>query len=590
MTSNIVTIPASSTVDVTIQFNELPGYGVWPIRYWVKADPAGESSFTITDHSVFGGYLTIEGESNSQSDYLCMDYQDEDGNLWQIGFDFNDPSNDEWFYDPQNTFKNIKYYKNGNRAFPSPSELQILLNRVAHKFSIFYPHIDIGELFDTDYGIWRQPCGFSWACNFALIDFDDNERKVIYKDLIWDAITGRNHPFLNAEYKVPDKTPYVSSALPLKISSFIDDLWARYSGAIGTGVQVLDRMKKVLLIAEKAQQDQALADEIKAESKQLDKTVSMLQQVGRIGDISLHTIQNIVLMDFLASTGFAENRLSTLKEAYNYLQVNIEGQIDPVLSEAINEVESELESNLESMGNLIVSSFLEATIGNLDDPNYVKQKLISMAAGSKFGKKLVGSVAKNLKLSKEAVATAVMDAISGLTTVMDIGDDWRRIILSGMLSKTVLLYAKNDATWHAAAYPQDGLLTYSELQKHQIRDVFDLQSVFAFEYLSRGLALVESDWTSVLQDALDSTLDQATSPPYAYPINYASTAVVFGQQVGIGANNLVYSDSLNAARDMLISIIDEAEKKNETINQWAVMMANSQRKAMPWIPLLLLDY
>ena len=131
-------------------------------------------------------------------------------------------------------------------------------------------------------------------------------------------------------------------------------------------------------------------------------------------------------------------------------------------------------------------------------------------------------------------------------------------------------------------------MTAEAMRKHQVRDVYDLQSVFAFEYLSRGLGLVDSGWNSVLQDAIDSTLDQATSPPYTYPINYASTAVVFGQQVGIAANNLVYSDSLEAARDMLKSIVDGAEKKNRVVNEWAEMMAKSQIKAMPWIPLLLL--
>ncbi len=590
LSSPAVLINAGATRNIDFTFNDLPGAGVWPLKYWVQAYPPGGSDYVATDHSQIDGYLTMEGEARTGSEYLCMDYQDGGGNLWQLGLDFKDKANAAWFYEPGKTFKNLKFYKNGRRVFPNDHEKQVMLARVSRQFDCMYPTIFIGEIFDSTYGIWRQPCGFSWACGLALTDFDDLERKAIYKDLIWEAITCRNYPYLNTEYTVPDSDAYVASALPLKITALIDEIWKAYSSGIHADIKTLNYMKKIQHIAQFTETNPALKTKIANESKALDKLIVKIKVAGKAGDVLLHTLQNIVLMDFLASSGFAEQRLTTLKHAYAHVKTHISSQVDPVLEQTILELEASLAADLESVGNMVLSSFLEAAFGDLDNPDYVKQKLITLAAHSKLSKKLVASMAKNLKLSKASVATAVMDAVKGLTTVMELSDQWRRIILSGMLSKVTVLYAQNSTDWRASAFPAQGLMTETLLGDHEVRDVFDLQSVFASEYLNRGLDLVKPNWLDVFTDLVDSTLEQAASPPYAYPINYASTAVVYGKQVGLELNNIVYHAQIKAAQEMVLYITDASEKKNVAMNQWAVMFANStQHIPMGLQQLLLLN-
>ena len=143
--------------------------------------------------------LSIETYATSQSlntdgikinkDILKLNYQN---NIYSI-FVSTNCIDYELLKNPQKCVKNIEIRKNGQNINANKDIKKILYENLIYLYNSRESGYDIGNYYDGNNNIFRPECK-TINCGYALIGFDNNDRKLIYKEIIKDMLFNLSKP------------------------------------------------------------------------------------------------------------------------------------------------------------------------------------------------------------------------------------------------------------------------------------------------------------------------------------------------------------------------------------------------------------
>jgi photosystem II stability/assembly factor-like uncharacterized protein len=581
--SKEISLAPHAVKNVEISVPNYSKFGDWPLFYFLKIfrrqNPA-DTSFDVTDHSIITDFLHVESDPTQISDLIFLPSEDQEGNSWALGLDYKNLTGgvEFDFYDPQNTMENLVVFKNDKLIIPNVKDVSRLLQVIDRQLSFFYPNQKLGPVFDANPGIWRGDCTWSWACKSALTLFSDSERLVHYKNIIRAAISAQEYPFLNSEIRISQNggiQDLFIKSIPDNISTVVDDVFEEYSSFQSNPVHMADTLTKVLL-ALKSKHGQEAREALKKHAP-ISKVIKVIDLAELGAKFVWDSWQYSALSVLLAESAWAETRLQALREAYIFTQDFSDNALDNVVLQAINEVEEELATAGDEMALAIYDGFFAVAKDKLQDSEYVAgalKKVIDVSG--LLDKVFKHSLRHKLHMSKSTIASSIKAVLTIHSLFSKPGEEWEKVHLTAHLSRIVLEYAKWSNDYQSGFSGSDGVLDADELARTEPRAVYDLLMAFNIDYLNRGLTMISStkkSWGNVIESGLEATVSQATSPPWALPINYSSTAMLFGAEMGKAAIHLIHGRGVNELKSMLDSLQKEAGKKNKALNEWAEMLA-----------------
>ena len=322
---------------------------------------------------------------------------------------------------------------------------------------------------------------------------------------------------------------------------------------------------KLLKITDAIDKSVSRIPELKDDIACLSAVIDIIQLSNLSTKINLETIQYAMLMDYLSATGLAEERLETLWQAFNHASQNESNPVDQAIGLAISEIQIELPEQINDLKQSLLNDYFLVGVETLRDSSYVKSKLQSLALGSHIYKSLAKSVVHKLNINGDPLTPSLILGKDLYTSVIEPGNEWRRIHLAANLSYLVSSYATHSPSYRVG---WDVIYTDSILAHHEVHDVFDLMTCFQFEYLNRGIALLDSNWYGFISSALDATLTTLKCGPNLYWLYYSSTALSFGKEIGKATAAHIYGDDMNAVKAVLERLVEDSQMRNIALNQW----------------------
>ena len=558
-----VAISALSEKNVTLTFSNVEDIGDLNFWYWLLMET--DSAEILTDHGYIDKIVNVKGAPNG---IFSSYYNDKDEKI-EIEITYNENLCDNLDH-PIQCYESVAFYGDGVKIDPpSYKELNRGLLAIARKFERGNPFLGyyLSEYFDEDLGIYRRTCpGFQPFCWTALLGFAADERKGIYKELIWEAITSRQTPFLLEEYEIesPDgqNTLYLSGLTP-RLVNVINELHEEFTKGSTLLYQSNDILKKLIELSKV--NDSSLDEQLKS-FKALNRTIKILRTVANIG---LDTLSYIMIQQYLAETGRAEERLATLTAAHNYVKESIQPKIDSTLAETLDEIQNEVENLSEDLKIKVVAMILKASWDTLKDD------ALGLAKGNKLCKSFITNVARRMNLSGDALFATIEAAIKGISTYMEFTASWRRIHLSTDLHEILRLYARGSDRYKEECLPVKNVgLTYNALRCTQPRDIYDMSCSFLLQYFNTCLSLVEEDWAGFYSSALDGSI-ATIKAPHLYGLNYSAAALSFGLEIGKAMLRITGDDEIEAAKNEVEYIFRRGSFRSESMAEWAEIMSRS---------------
>ena len=572
--------------DISIQIPSVNLFGSQTLNYRVESSrDLITPAYQVTDHGTLTDFVTISDSGRYSSDIVAFSYVDPYDNIWEIGVDKVNGASDIWA--PATSFENIKLYKNGttvqNASLPV---IESILRSIEREYELSYPNLGLGPYYDTNYNIWRNKCGFyEWACGTALVDFDDAERKEIYKDLIWDAISAKTTPQTQQHVFVQatDTAQAAFVAPPTyKVSQYIDSVLSRYgafSDVAKNGNDYLSKFLKLNELRKLADAGSPLDTELKS-AKSLEALTHVIDLANITVNSTLHAVQQIAIMEYLSATGFGYERLDTLEKAYTYAKANAETTLDPQLELAIEEVKSEFETQTSDLGTLVRTSFLQATFDQLDDFDFLASKFLAIAEKTTIYKSFAAKACGKLKLkSGDPIMPTIQTILAVASTVRESSSTWRRIHLAATMSRMLEEFAKFSNTDYRNCFwitnaNGDPALDQTALNKYYSRHTYDMITSFQLDYITQGLSLLKSDWPGAFSEALSATISTIQTP-HLYALHFSSTAFQFGEQFGNYLNNELNKDSIKAIYEEFENLDQHSSGKYKALNGWAALIEDA---------------
>ena len=480
---------------------------------------------------------------------------------------------------PMETSNGITIYKNviGNQKNPNTKTKYKILQALRGQYELdtsIHINLGLGELWDESNKIWRKDCSFyEWACGSALIGFDDQDRLDVYKEIIWDIVTSKKHPFLlnHTFYQTDEGDSGVASSMPVALYQGIDNLHNILLEEGGKEfLKYADIIKKVFDIASEKSIDSKITQYISQNKLKLDEDtleslddmLDLIEAVRILGSGSLSFTKNLFLLEIINSNSIAKNRIETLKKAYNYVK-NSE-DIDEQLLFAIEEVENELITEYSGIKLAFIQAFKE----NAND-------ILSFTTDlglSRIGKKILTSTYISTKLSVKitpAQANAIMEAIDlGIaigSTVHNAISAWQRIHLDSMISYVLNSY--NQSTGPIQGPP----FTNELIENPVFNALYDMLAATNMDYIEQALALLDSEVPSLIGDALEATCNTITNPQL-YAVYFSTTAYNFGAEIGKVLQKWVNDEAFEDILEEYESIKNSAIQKGTALTEYSLLI------------------
>jgi hypothetical protein len=436
------------------------------------------------------------------SESYITTYIDSAGDQWDV-FAQDIAGKDFDIKKPTETSSGITIYKNGigNQKNPNIETKYKILQAIRGQYeidTIVDINLELGELWDESKKIWRKDCSlYEWACGSALIGFDEQERFDVYKEIIWDIVTSKNHPFLlnHTFYQTDEGDSGIASSMPVALYQGIDSLHKLlFEEGEKEALKYTDITKKVFDIASTDSIDFKITQYI-GENKlhlsedtldSLDDMLDLIEAVRILGSGSLSFTKNLFLLEVINSNSIAKNRIETLKQAYNY--VKNDEDIDEQLIFAIEEVEKELITDYSGIKQAFIQAFKE----NANDIS----SFVTHLGLSRIGKNILTSTYISTKLSIKitpAQANAIFEAIDlGIaigSTLHNAISAWQRIHLDSMIAYVLHNYIQSLG-------PTLGTNFTNELIENPVFSaLYDMIAATNMDYIDQALALLDSDWS-----------------------------------------------------------------------------------------------
>ena len=495
----VIIAPGSQTnFTITIPDVSLASQNLFRYRV-LSTDELYTDTLQVTDHGRLPGLVTVQIQQGETCDLMLFHWQSPEGDFWSLGVNTKGCSD---ITRPSECFSKAFFYKNGSKITPSEKAKAKFMEVISREYDLTYPNLGLGTVYDTELSIWCKDCGwYEWPCYTALVSFSESERKAIYKDLIWEALTNRQTPFLLQDIFVSagENSAHVSTPPP-SIVFKINDIEKQIDTVLGSPSNFLNYFKKLLKIAEGIKNSISGVSELTNQIKGLSAVIDIIHLANLNTKASLETVQYAILMDYLATTGLAEERLKTMQEAYTFASQNESRPVDQAIGLALAEIEVELPAQIINLKQKILDDYFLVSVELLWNSEYVRSRLLELASETKLYKSLLQSVTHKLRINGDPIISSLILGKDLYTSALEPGNEWRRIHLAANLSRLVSKYATYSPSYRAG---WDTVHTDSTLARHEVHDVYDLMTSFQYEYLNRGIILLDSEWSSVFSSYLN---------------------------------------------------------------------------------------
>jgi Leucine-rich repeat (LRR) protein len=552
------------------------------------ANQACTYQLVITFTDINGGTVVkaediIISDDVNQSQREHIAFEDSEGAIWSLGVDYYQEENHG--YDPRLMYKNAKFFKNGIYiANPSQGVTDLALVALSIEYKRVTSIPDFGGYYDPLLSIWRPKCGVIFiknACVYARDFFIPFSRKNVYKEIIEKALLLDDKPYLNdALFYGDDVVPVYGSQLPQGLAKSITEAFKQFSkdypddflGFVGNENDLLTKLVTIRQAEVGGNQAaQNFLSKVKKQYGVVGDLLSALDKVNKLGDFIAETQTKIVLHELLASSSMAEERLQTLRKAYDFAVINMGQRIDSSLIDAINEMEAELYQENYSVVNGMVDALL-----TLCDVKCIGQKITSGIGtkGSWLRKIYANNFSSKLKLSSSSLAAFAEIGFNVWQFADDKISRWQRIFLNNNLAHILKNYQENNSSFKDSTHKTGTKYSYEQLSSSEVHDIYALLNNFMLDYYSEAIAFSDSDWESVLESAVQGTV-QTLIQPQLYAVHFSGTALKFGGELGRSISTGLYPNEVEGLKHDYSSYVSNASKVNRYVTEWALLIAQS---------------
>jgi len=499
-------------------------------------------------------------------------FYDKDNNKWTMSTgDAFEISLDKLIHPNIN---NIKFTKNGYEAF-ADSEIQ----KLALEYIVRSAEIDIyskivgdspNEIFLSDLKYWTTDCSaaLSIYCGLAKIDFDYTERRNIYEELIYNAVSSVNVPqLMGTEYiKLSNGTHLLGSPINGKL---LDDLIkvGEVGGIGSTGSDLLEGVIK--FFSEKPD------IEIPNSIGNVAEIASIMSAVGDAASIINDVSKYMLLREYLINSELVDQRIETFKEIINIAkELNI---ADDALIEAFYNVEFKIKQNKETFRSILVNRLSTVAVDgiatlvldNLQDDKIILMMLKKTEKMLNSSSNLSSTKAITISSNLAVGLSAVLNAKDLFSMGNEKTDNWRKVFLSYSLNQLLGRYSFHyDPIKVSFDQDSNNYVYYNSLKETRYKAFHDIVASIAKSYYDSTLVLVDSNWANFGTEFVNGTLSSLASPQM-YALNYSAAAFSLGSQLGAELSSLVSNNEINDAKNSLSDLMVRMTNREIALSRWS---------------------
>ena len=481
---------------------------------------------------------------------------------------------------PASWVKRVHIARNGVEIQPTATEKRDILAVIS---TTELPHSQaiIGRYWDEDLGIFRPKCSFSAACGYALLGFDLEDRKSIYKDVIKDLIVGIPNPGNREVVQLSDETGELvfADAIP---DSYLSAM-TKVADAIDEANENIDLINTLVSMAEKGVQiPNNLPYLQEHHQKLLANSLGLVSGALTATQLTLSFSKQFLIHQYLATYGGVLESIAELKNAYHFVKANQLPNIDPALLNALNELEEEVLESANSTYQLLLQAAMSTVDENAETlAGILKDIAMSEASQTRivyvaqlFSKKTQSALKSSTKSFMKTAGTIADPLVTGLFMIRDSDQLWREIFLSAHLNRLLNSYWSNNREFDRFVFDEEenGYHVFDADIIARKRNTVKLLEGTAIQFYDGILSAVDPDWWGVTTSIASSVLAGAVEGTALTPLPYFGSAISFGKAAGQFLSCAVASDECAKAKQDVDSIRLGTYRSSIALNDWAILL------------------